>query len=523
MTGHLALVLHGHLPFVRHPEHESFLEENWLFEAIIESYVPLIRALDQLVDQRVPTRLTLSLSPTLVAMLRDRFLQDRFLAHLDKMRHLAEREVDRTRGDSRFAPLARLYQARLEETHAVFVDRCHRELLAAFADLARAGVLELMTCAATHGYLPLLQPTPAAVRAQIQVGARMFRDTFGHDARGIWLPECGYYPGLEAPVADAGFAWFILDTHGLAHADPPADFHAAVACPNGVAAFGRDPACSRQVWSREEGYPGDPWYRDFYRDIGFDLPFADIQPYILDQETRIMTGFKYHRITGAEGDKAPYDRAMALERAAVHARHFVAERLKTLDALPESSTPIMVAPFDAELFGHWWFEGPDWLAAVVRETAYHAGTLELATPSDHLATAPAPPVATPAASSWGDQGHNAHWLNPGNDWIWPPLHAATRTMSALVDRHGDAPADSPTGRALRQAARTLLLAQASDWPFILKTGTSPAYAEQRLRDHLARFHWLAQALDTDNIDPTRLRALEIMDQIFPDIDPAVFA
>ncbi|CCQ73906.1 glycoside hydrolase family 57 protein [Magnetospira sp. QH-2] len=525
--GSLCLVLHAHLPYVRHPEHESFFEEMWLFEAVTECYLPLIQMLERLEADRLPVRLTLSLSPTLITMLRDPVLQGRYRAHLDKMCLLAEREMERTAADPRYHPLAMLYRDRLLQARETYETRYAHDLLAAFGGFQERGSLEIITSAATHGYLPLLRTEVQSVRAQLQVGQQVYQSTFGHPSPGVWLPECAYYEGLEKQVEDAGFGYFFLDSHGIERGrpHPVRGVAAPVACPNGIAAFGRDPESSRQVWSRDEGYPGDIWYRDFYRDIGFDLDFDEIRPFLLDSKTRIHTGFKYHRITGPGDQKEPYDPNIAQERVATHAEHFVTERRNQVVRLGPSDgpKPIMVAPYDAELFGHWWFEGPQWLESVLRLAAQGDGPVTLATPGDYLADNSQLQKAMPSASSWGDKGHNEFWLNPGNDWIYPHLHGAAQAMRDLVHRHGGADVGSPEYRALQQAARSLLLAQASDWAFIMKAGTSVDYALNRTRDHLARFQYLEKALDDGDIDERRLQALEFMDNIFPDIDPGLFA
>ena len=523
--GYQCLVLHAHLPYIRHPEYESFFEENWLFEAITETYIPLIIELERLRSDGFRDCMTLSLSPTLLTMLLDPFLQARYLAHLDKMRHLAVKEVRRTRSDPVFAPLARLYQERLEETAQVFEHRYHRDLVSAFAQLQQEGVLELITSSATHGYLPLLKTEPSAVRAQLLVGARSFHSMVGVPAKGVWLPECSYYPGLEGMVEEAGFGYFFVDSHGILNANPRPYYglSAPLACPNGVVAFGRDPESSRQVWSRDEGYPGDYQYRDFYRDIGFDLDFDYIKPYILDGQTRILTGFKYFRITGKTDHKLPYDPDAAAQRVTAHADDFVSRARNSICNQGPRHGPaaLIVSPYDAELFGHWWFEGPQWLGAVVRRMAVESGTFRLTTPSSYLGKFPTLQAATPSASSWGDGGYNAFWLNPGNDWIYPQLHEAARRMCALVRLHPTAKPGSTLYRALQQAGRSLLLAQASDWAFIMKTQTSKEYAMRSTRDHLARFFYLEESI-RGTIDERRLQALEVMDQIFPGIDPAVF-
>ena len=525
--GYHTIVLHAHLPYIRHPEYESFLEENWLFEAITETYVPLLLLLARLQAAGHKQCFTLSLSPTLMTMLRDTFLQQRYLAHLNKLRLLAEQEIQRTKQDEIFAPLARLYQERLEEVVQVFDHQYNRDLVSAFAYFYKEGVLELITCAGTHGFLPLLKTEKSAVRAQLQMGAQAFKSMIGSSPKGVWLPECGYYEGLESIVEEAGFAYFFVDSHGILNATPKPYYglSAPVVCPNGVVAFGRDPDSSRQVWSRDEGYPGDFFYRDFYRDIGFDLDLEYIKPYILDGHTRIQTGFKYYRITGPGTQKAPYDLVVVHEVIERHAEDFVCRNQRAIEPHKGRTdpVPVIVSPYDAELFGHWWFEGLQWLEAVIFRMAKQPDLLALTTPSAYLEAHPQLQSASPSASSWGDGGYNAFWLNPGNDWVYPYLHDAARRMNILVKQYENAKPGTLCYRALQQAGRSLLLAQASDWAFIMKSGTSEEYAYNRTRDHLARFNYLEDAVRNDCIDERRLQALEIMDQVFPDITPQIFS
>src|SRR5574342_1012334 len=167
--GYLSLHLHAHLPFVRHPEHEDFLEEDWLYEAITETYLPLLRVFDRLTDEDVPFRVSLTMSPPLTAMLRDELLMQRYARRLDHLCELTDREVHRTRQDPVFQPLARHYQHEFGELRSLFHDRYRRDLVAGFARLEAADRLELTTCGATHGFLPLMQRYPEAVRAQIAV------------------------------------------------------------------------------------------------------------------------------------------------------------------------------------------------------------------------------------------------------------------------------------------------------------------------------------------------------------------
>jgi len=522
--GYLIILLHAHLPYVHHPEHRRFFEETWLFEAITESYIPLIRVFEKLVRDRVPFRITLSLSPTLLTMLQSRLLRQRYVRHLERLTALAEKEIRRTRRQPALNGLARWYRRFFSETLRLFNGRYKKNLLEPLKKLERAGCLELITTSATHAFLPLLKLHPSSVRAQMLTGAACFRAAFGSDAPGVWLPECGYYPGLEAMLQEAGYRYFFLDTHGILHADPqPRHGSAApVACPNGVAAFGRDRESSKQVWSAREGYPGDFSYREYYRDIGFELDPAALDPFS-PEGARAPTGIKYYRITGRHDDKEYYDPEAARARAALHADHFLSCRHQEIEAASRSMDrpPVVVAPFDAELFGHWWFEGPQWLDGLIRRIASGQGDIVLATASDYLAAHPVLQTAAPSGSSWGFEGYNDFWLNSANDWIYPYLHSASGQMERLALRR--ARRGSPADRALKQAARSLLLAQASDWPFILKTGTAIEYARGRIRDALARFHYLAGAIEASAVDERRLRALEIMDDIFPDISYRDFA
>ena len=526
--GYLSLVLHGHLPFVRHPEHEEFFEERWLFEAITECYVPLVRAFDRLLADGIPFRLALSLSPTLCAMLQDPLLQQRYLRHLEKLIELSTREMARTRNDPVFHPLARFYRDWLLDTARIFDARYGRDLVRAFRRFKEAGVLELFTTCATHGYLPLLKTHPQAVRAQVLVGQESFRHTFGESARGVWVPECAFYPGLEQVLEEAGFRYFLVDSHGILNASvrPHYGLFAPLACPNGVAAFGRDPESSRQVWSSHEGYPGDFDYREFYRDIGFDLDLDYLAPYILDGKTRIMTGLKYHRVTGkGEEPKQPYDPERARAKAARHAAHFVSCRVEQIKsrASQMDRPPMVVSPYDAELFGHWWFEGPQFIEFMIRQITFDQDVVELATPGDYLDRHPVLQKSTPSASSWGWQGYNECWLSGVNEWIYPHLHHAARVMTELATRFQGESAGSLRDRLLRQAARSLLLAQSSDWPFIMKCGTAVEYANKRVRDQLARFHFLCEAAARNEVEERKLAALEQMDNLFPFLDFRLYA
>jgi len=522
--GYLSLVLHAHLPYVRHPEHEEFLEEDWFYQAITETYIPLIQVFEGLVQDGVPFKITMSLTPPLLSMLSDPLLQQRYVRFLDRSLELAGKEMKRTHDQPDIQPLAQMYFDKLTQSRELFVDRYNHNLIKAFRYFMEAGHLEIITCGASHGYLPLMDMVPNAVRAQIQVAVQTHEQFLGVKPSGIWLPECAYQPGIESYLKEAGLNHFFVDTHGLLHAQPRPLYgvHTPIHCPNGVAAFGRDKESSKQVWSSEEGYPGDPDYRDFYRDIGYDLDHDYIRPYIAATGERKMTGFKYHRITGETDQKEPYHPQHARSRAAAHATNFLFTRQRQINLLTEEMDrpPLIVSPYDAELFGHWWYEGPDWLNFVIRKIALDQEVLTLITPAEYLKLHPRNPCATPSASSWGYNGYHEHWLSGKNDWVYRHLRKAAERMVELAQKYPQA-----TGleeRALNQAARELLLAQASDWAFIMYAETMVEYAVKRTKDHLLRFTHLYQTIRKGSIDKSWLSDIESKDNIFSNIDYRVY-
>lgn len=518
--GYLCLVLHSHLPYVRHPEHEDFLEEDWLYEAITETYIPLILAFERLLNDGVDFRLTMSLTPTLISMLEDGLLQERYLKHINRLIELAHKEVERTRWCQEFQSLASMYLNRFYEARNAF-ERYNRNLVRAFKSFQDAGKLEIITCGATHGYFPLMDVVKPSVRAQVKVAVSHYEKVFGRKPRGIWLPECGFNPGDDEILKEAGIKYFFADAHGVLHATPRPKYgvFAPIYCKSGVACFGRDLESSKQVWSSIEGYPGDYNYREFYRDIGFDLDYDYIRPYIHPDGVRINTGIKYYRITGSD-NKQPYNPHAAREKAAEHAGNFMFNRQKQVEYLYDfmGKKPIITSPYDAELYGHWWYEGPLWLEFLIRKIYFDQKTISLITASEYLDENPRNQVATPSLSSWGWKGYSEMWLQGPNDWIYRHLHEASCRMTELAKAFSQNPPNGLLRRALNQALRELLLAQSSDWGFIMATGTHTAYAVKRTKEHLLRFTGLYEQIKSNSIDENWLCGIESQDNIFPEID-----
>jgi 1,4-alpha-glucan branching enzyme len=526
--GYLSLVLHAHLPFVRHPEHEEFLEERWLYEAITETYIPLIDCFERLHKDQANYKLTISLSPPLISMLADPLLQQRYVKHLQQLIELTQKELKRTIDKPQLNKTAQTYLNKFRKAKNIFIEEYDKNLIKAFKKFQTLGYLDIITCGATHGYLPLMEEYSDAVRAQVEVAIKTHEKHLGKRPEGIWLPECGYSPGVDEILEEYDLRFFILDTHGILYADPRPKYgvFAPIYTQAGVAAFGRDSDSAKQVWSAKEGYPGDYNYREYYRDIGFDQPLDYISPYIHDGEIRINTGIKYHKVTGENcelRDKELYDYEIAMERVSDHADDFIhkrKEQIKKLDGLMDRKA-IIVAPYDAELFGHWWYEGPEFLYNLIKKISHDQNTIELISPLDYLKEYPENQVCQPPMCSWGANGYNDVWLEVNNDWIYPHLHQAAEKMIELATENKDV--DKLTCRALNQAARELLLAQSSDWAFIMKTGTMVEYAIKRTKAHLHQFFNLYNQLKAEEIDEDLLSELESKDNIFPEIDYQVYS
>lgn len=527
--GYFALVLHAHLPYVRHPEYEDFLEEDWLYEAITETYIPLIQVFEGLVGDGVPFRITMSITPPLAGMLSDELLEERYARHVEKLIELSAKEIERTRWMSDFHPLAVHYHETFLEARRVFVDGYDRNLLNAFRKFQDLGVLEVMTSGATHGFLPLMVGNRNIWRGQIRTAAHEYERHFGRQPPGVWLPECGYEPGIDEVLKEEGIRYFLVDAHGVLFASPRPRYgvFAPIVCRSGVAAFGRDLESSKQVWSAQEGYPGDYQYREFYRDVGWDLDYDYVRPYLHGDGQRGNLGIKYYKITGPTNQKQPYNIERAIERAATHAGNFMFNRERQVEHLQGimKRKPLVVAPYDAELFGHWWYEGPHFLNFFFRKIAYDQKMISTITLSEYLDRFPVNQVSTPSFSSWGYKGYAEVWLDGSNDWIYPHLHQMGVRMVEMANaaKRGAYADDGLRWRALRQAAREFLLAQSSDWAFIMKMGTMVPYAVNRTREHVSHFNKLYSDIRTGEIDEAWLSQIENRNNLFPEIDPLVWA
>lgn len=552
--GGFTFVLHSHLPYCRQAGRWPHGEE-WIHEAASETYIPLLNALYDLKEAGCAYKLTIGVTPVLAEQLADPLV----LQHLDEF---VRDKIRRASGDiARFeaggepqrAALARFYTDRYQHVLDSLHQRFSTDIIGALRRLQDEGFIEIAASAATHGYLPLLE-RDSSVYAQLRTGVESYRRHFGRPPRSLWLPECayrsGYYcsdhsgtyvkPGLEAFLQELGICCFFAETHTVEGGLPVGKAKGEAIGPYGnipkryvvplgkyaeptlkttylpywvnspgVAVMGRNNRTGMQVWSADWGYPGDYNYREFHKKDG-------------------VSGLQYWRVTGAKvdlGAKELYSPEAAGKATKDHALHYawlVADLLREFNA-GTGKFGIISAAYDTELFGHWWFEGVEWIRNVLQILSQNPD-VELTTASEFIEKHQIEDVLALPEGSWGVGGGHFTWLNVDTEWMWPQIHEAERKMEALVAMHPDA--QGVMQDVLNQAGRELLLLQSSDWPFLITTGQAREYAITRFKHHVDRFYRLAEIADRGQADEAaRQLAAELYetDKVFPDLDYRVFA
>jgi 1,4-alpha-glucan branching enzyme len=548
------LTLHSHLPYVlnhgRWP-HGS----DWITEAAIDTYLPLIEALRALDQEGVRAPVTIGFTPVLANQLAsDAFRRELELYFEQRLQHCDEAPASlQETGETHLVPLVDYWRERLTRLRALF-QSIDGDIIGVFRDFETRGRLEIIGSAATHAFLPLLA-RDESIQLQLDVGQREHKRLFGRAPRGCWVPECAYRPrgpwkplpnapdvgvrpGIEEYLADAGFRFFFADAH-MARAGSPLGLYGQVVAnelehvaspdahwettrtpyrayrvtsaytPQTLAAFVRDPESSAQVWSRHQGYPGDGRYLEFHK-------------------IRWPGGLKLWRVTGNSvdlGQKEPYDPPTASAIASAHGAHF-ASLLATIGAAhPVHRRGVVVAPFDTELFGHWWYEGPQFLANVYRALRAHS-VVKPATASEHLAVNPARTGLRLGTGSWGANGDYSMWLNSQTAWTWPRIWQLEEQFWTMAREAIELPSAYD---ALAQAARELLLLQSSDWQFIISTGAVTDYAIRRFNGHADAcdrlFGAIRDGLISGDLTNATNLALELhtQDDLFPDVLDSVKA
>jgi len=499
-------------------------EESLFFDALSETYLPLLEAFDRLEGERVPFRIGLALSPILGQMLGDRRLMGRYAAHLDRQIAFGAEEAARLGGSGPLAALAGRCLDRAIDRRAQFAARHDGCILSAIGHYRRREKIELLAAPATHAFLPFLCRFPESVQAQVEVGLSFSRHALGSSPRGFWLPGLGWSPELDGILRAYGFGYTIAESHGLVLGSPPPSRGSffPVRTPHGLLALARDFRASEALARMRREGP----YRDNSRDAAHDLPAGRIGPFLAQSGARCSTGHKYWQAPpagGAAADAAPYDPERAALAAEAHALEFLDG---ACDRLGEASRrmdgqPLSLCAFDADDFGLRWHEGPRFLESLFR-LAQGRPEVEFVAPSDYIARQDpgAIEASLPEFSSWGESGYAERWLGSSSDWIYRHLGRACERMVELAERF---PGDSwVRERALNQAARELLIAQSSDWPEMMRRQESSGFARRRAEGALRNFTTIYEAMSSSHISTEWLTGLESRRGVFPDINYRAF-
>lgn len=539
----ITFVFHTHLPYVLH--HGTWPHgSDWLCEAVAECYLPLLEMCDRLRSDGIRPGITFDISPVLCEQLAHPDFPTVFEAYCTEHVALAEGDAvalaDGGASDDLIA-LSTYWAEWYADKWKIFDEVYGRDVIGALRRLQDSGDIEIMTCGLTHGYLPLLAEE-ASVDLQIGLAVDSYERHFGRRPRGIWLPECAYRPsydwrtllpvsayavprhrnGIEQFLTRYGLEFFVADQGALDQAtpirhcstplDPPGQRVFNVyrvggeQHPETAAVFTRNMMIALQVWSGQTGYPGDPDYLDFHKKY-------------------YRSAMRYWRVTDNKADmqyKQPYMPLWAEQRAKDHARHYVdILEVAVKHQLGHSSTPPTVClPFDTELFGHWWFEGPIFLEHVIRHI-HASDVLQTTTASEQLDRVRPECVVALPESSWGRNGTHEVWMNPEVQWTWDREYRFERRLRMLVEKSPVRSWDATMERIMLNVFRQLLLAQASDWQFLITTFSSKEYAEMRFHNHMAdaevlcdlaeRYHSLGEL---EQQSETLLQTCEQRDGVF---------
>lgn len=502
--GTFCLVLHTHLPWLAH--HGSWpVGEEWLHQAWATSYLPVISLLETLANEGRSDVLTLGISPVLAAQLDDPYcISEQRTWHANWQ--LRAQGMAGSREPWRREAGTREFQSAIA-AQSDFDTHWQRGASPILRKLSESGVIEILGGPVTHNFQPLNQT--ATRRAALSIGQDDSLLRRGKRPSGIWAPECAYTPGLELDYAQAGINHFVVDGPTMNSAGRSTGAAWQVA-DSDVVAFARDLEVTYRVWSPRKGYPGGKWYRDFH---AFDHEWG-VRP------------FRVTSRSTPSHEKAPYEpeRAMqAVERDAHDFVNAVRNRLLELGSTMKQP-PLVVAAYDTELFGHWWHEGPQWLAHVLRllpESGVTVTTLQGAMDLGQVAGR-----VDLADGSWGS----------GKDWrVWEGdlVQDVVRTNSGLevevldtLRKYFDDPVHlRERSIAADQLARELLLTLASDWAFMISKDSAAEYARGRLGDHLAATRDLIRLVSSGNIAVAHARAIQQQqrDYAFGHLDARNFA
>lgn len=477
MAGLFSIVLHSHLPFCLGKGKWPFGEE-WLFEITLDTYLPLLKSFLELKEEKIDFKVQFGITPVLMEQLKSAYFQDEFIKYLDSKETLLLKDQESFQGKPEYINLATFYLDKLLYYKNIFL-QINGDLVKSFSQLQKEGYLEILTSAATHGYLPLFINN-LSIMSQIITGCEVYEKYIGQKPIGFWLPECGYKPGLEEILSEFGLKYFITDSHALARessdsislsigtnkfTEPsPSSSFFGYNIGSDLTTFLRNSSTSELVWSRDVGYPGDGTYREFHKKYE-------------------ISGFPYWKITdkAAPLDKKEiYSVEDARNKVKGHASHFVS-LLRSLNSSFRSVNKrdgIILSAYDTELFGHWWNEGVEWLKEVLKIVSKEPG-IAMTHPSEIIRTGFNIKEGKLKESSWGMGGSHYTWYNLETMWIWDMIHEDEKELAEILPfLHG------LEGELL---IREFLLETSSDWPFLITTSQAREYGKERFMEHRNKF------------------------------------
>ena len=500
------LVLHAHLPYIRIPDKRFPLQELWLHQAVTESYIPLILCLRELIEEKTDFNITLSISPTLLAMLSDDYFKQKYGDYLATLLEiLRKKSINSENG------LKQRFEWLLNKIQIIsnFYIKTKGNIPGELKKLRQSGKIKLITTTATHALLPLFRFSSNLIRNQIKTGQQAFENEFGFIPEGFWLPEMGYYSNLDAILSSFNVKYTFLDAHSiyLGPRSPSYGSFLPSVTESGIKIFPRDVQLSNIIWSAKTGYPGDSRYREFHFDYTYSLTDFELHDFNID---KLPLGLKIYRITGNDKPKELYNHDEAMEAVNIHSDDFISKIRERAIAVKQhiNKIPVFTLPFDAELFGHWWYEGPEFLKQVIKKISL-AEDIELISPNDienkNLE------IAVPAESSWGREGYFNTWTNPECSWIYPEL-------AHLDVRLDNIKSDDDKSPASIQAMKELLLASSSDWTFFMSNNTSHDYGKFRLNDHLNTAKKIIDEIESGNTDNSFLKERHTLYPLFENMN-----
>ncbi len=513
MSGYFMIVLHTHIPFVKGKGMWPFGEE-WLYEVMYGSYIPLVKMLEDLYEDGIIPNITVSITPVLLSQLTMPECIDGFRRYIARKIELinADRDYFKHTQETDLFNLTFYYRDILEDRLRYF-EESGGNLVKKLSQLAKKGVIELITSSATHAYLPLLK-NEKSIRLQLKVGKEEHINITGLIPYGMWLPECAYRPGIENFMSEMGYKFSFFEEHAIrgGKAYSPYGEETESKVPfrdysvfkpyyirnSNVSAFGRAGDISGQIWSKDLGYPGEALYREFHK-------------------RKEGSGLQYWMVTGPNvdlGAKEPYNPDLALKKVREHAVHFLWRLERTVENT-NVNNPVIVTPFDTELFGHWWWEGVDFIKELLIRVN-SSNLVKTITPSRYLASFPPTESIEIPESSWGVGGGHEVWYNENTKWMWEKIYEVENKIDRIFSSKDFSGWQE---RIADQIIREFLLLTSSDWEFLIYTKSAGDYGEKRFNEHLTNMKLLFDLLEKQtlsNEDKGFIIDLEKRDSLFPE-------